>query len=134
MKKYICALILIFAITAFSQANAFERPGNRTRPTPAARQGTSGNFPSISPAQQANIQKLAGDLQAIKGKSSITPEMKQQLSKDLNYVLNSANISDEQIQKVVGDVETILKASNVSKQDIQTIKSDLLAISAELKK
>ncbi|MCE1248544.1 MAG: hypothetical protein LWY06_18050 [Firmicutes bacterium] len=132
MKKLYFAAAALLALSVVMPVFAFDRPAARPRPTPAARQTKDGSsassktLPSITPAQQANIQKLAGDLQTIKGKSTVTPEMKQQLSNDIMGMCKGATKpSQSSVDKLTTDLTSALSDKQLSKQEMVKLSKDL---------
>src|SRR5713226_4726666 len=68
---------------------------------------------SLSAAQQRNVEKLKGDLESIKGKSQITPQMKQQLATDPSLT-----------QKLVDDLTAASADKNLSSREIAQLTND----------
>lgn len=117
------ALVLFITSLIFFPVLAREKPKPKPKPSVTT---TKITLPEISAGQQANIQKLAGDLQKIKSQSQITPEMKNELSNDLmNMCKGAQKPSTESVNKLVSDLTNALADKNLSKTELLSIAKDL---------
>jgi hypothetical protein len=108
--------------------------------------------PLVSDVQQANIQKLVGDLRAIHADSVLTPAHLQQLAQDVAAVVDGANrpapdtvdqlqndwatasadgdISPLEAIMLAQDVKDVLDSANIPVEEAQAVVDDLQAIVA----
>jgi hypothetical protein len=80
---------------------------------------------NLSTTQQRNVEKLKGDLESIKGKSQVTPQMKQQLAADLTAMAEGATKpSQATVQKLVNDLTAAAADKSLSSREIAQLTSD----------
>ena len=79
--------------------------------------------------QQKNIQKLTGDLQAIKQGSQVTLEMKQALKNDLMAMAEGATKPDPAlVDKLAADLADAMSDGNISNAEKAKLTNDLYAV------
>jgi hypothetical protein len=84
---------------------------------------------NLSATQQRNLEKLKGDLEAIKGKSQVTPQMKQQLAADLTAMADGATKpSQATVQKLVNDLTAATADKNLSSHEIAQLTNDFYKV------
>lgn len=133
---YALALVSLCAVTA-------PAAGQSGRQQPRSK-------PALSPTQQQNLAKLKADLQAIHGKSTVTPEQKQAVKNDLIQIFSGASkpsqdsvsklaadltaaVADRKITpaeayKLSQDVAAVLASANISQQSVNQLKADVQAL------
>ncbi|MEO7649865.1 MAG: hypothetical protein ABIZ80_05315 [Bryobacteraceae bacterium] len=83
----------------------------------------------LSNTQQANVEKLKYDLLAIKSKSQVTPQMKQQLTADLQALAEgAAKPSQSSVQKLVNDLTAATADKNLSSREIAQLSNDFYKV------
>jgi len=84
---------------------------------------------NISTTQQRNVEKLKGDLESIKGKSQVTPQMKQQLAADLTAMAEgAAKPSQSSVQKLVNDLTAATMDKSLSSREIAQLTNDFYKV------
>ena len=103
-------------------------PKPTTTPAPTA-PPASPNTPKINEAQQQNINQLLADLKAIKSKSTVTPEQKQQLKKDLlTAAEGTKKPSQESVAKLANDLSAAWANQKLSATEQAYLAKDLNAV------
>ncbi|SRR6266567_4556353 len=78
-----------------------------------------------STTQQRNVEKLKGDLESIKGKSQITPQLKQQFAADSTAMAEGATKpSQATVQEWVNDLTAATADKNLSSREVAQLTSD----------
>ena len=75
------------------------------------------------------MEKLKRDLESMKGKSQVTPQMKQQLAADLTAMAEGATKpSQASLQKLVNDLTAATADKNLSSREIAQLSSDFYKV------
>lgn len=83
----------------------------------------------MSPTQQANVDKLKSDLQAMKDGSNVTQEQKDALKCSLTDMLSGATKpSQESVQTLANDLSTSMADGSLSLKEKATLTSDFQSV------
>ena len=142
MKTTILALIATVSLTAAGSVEARDaraqtdgkRSGDRgdgersgsDRSSVDRSAATGGRRDAMSAAQQQNVQKLQGDLAAIKSGSQVTPAQKQALTASLqNMATGATKPSQQSVEQLSTDLSKALSDGNISAKDQAQLSKDL---------
>ena len=115
-----------------TQPSASFQPRSGSRPTTTtARTSVTSERPkpTISPQQQANLQKIQSDLLALKGQSQVTTEQKTKMATDLQTLAEgTVKPSQESVQKLSNDLSQAMADSSLSKSEQAKLMQDVTAV------
>ena len=119
---------LLLCLTLCAALKAQPRLPKRSTPTSQSGEHKPDGS-NLSSTQQRNVEKLKSDLESIKGKSHVTPQMKQQLAADLTAMAEGATKpSQATVQQLVNDLTAAAADKNLSSREIAQLTNDFYKV------